>query len=96
MSKLPKKIRVIGKDYKVISTNRIEHFGECCHGKLKIKINRRQDKQQLKDTVVHEILHAIDYSMQLDLEEHQVHTMATGLHAVLSDNPEFSKWLVES
>ena len=47
------------------------------------------------DTVLHELIHAIDLSMGLEMTEHQVHHLATGLIALLQDNPELGSYLTE-
>lgn len=52
----------------------------------------------LKDTVLHEVLHAIRQSQGREyggeVEEDYVRSLATGLTVVLRDNPEFAKWLI--
>jgi hypothetical protein len=51
------------------------------------------------DTVLHEILHAILFQMAVllppDVEEQFVRSAATGLYAVLQDNPQLAKWLIQ-
>ena len=47
------------------------------------------------DTVLHELIHAIDLSMGLEMSEHQVHHLATGLIALFQDNPEVALYLAE-
>ena len=41
------------------------------------------------DTVLHEVIHAVDHQMDTDLTETQVRRIATGLCAVFKDNPKF-------
>jgi hypothetical protein len=41
------------------------------------------------DTLLHECLHVLDYDMQLDLTERQVHSLAAGIYMILRDNPDF-------
>jgi len=45
------------------------------------------------DTIIHEITHAIDYQMNLDMSERQVHGVGAGLAAVLIDNPKLIDYL---
>ena len=47
-----------------------------------------------QDTTLHEILHAIDESMQLKLGEHRVHQLASSLLALIKHNPELIQWLL--
>jgi len=62
-----------------------------------IRYNREQHIQQIKDTILHELLHAIEYDLQLNLTEQQVHAMATNLCAVFwnSDNKPLLDWLMK-
>jgi len=50
---------------------------------------------ELRDTLLHETIHAIDYIAQIGLEEKQVHALASLLLCVLKDNKEFSRWLIK-
>jgi hypothetical protein len=45
------------------------------------------------DTLIHEITHAIDYEMNLEMTERQVHGVGSGLAAVFLDNPKFIDYL---
>lgn len=47
------------------------------------------------DTVLHELIHAVDLTMGLSMTEHQVHHLATGLIALFQDNPELGSYLCE-
>ena len=55
-----------------------------------------QSPQQKRDTLLHEAIHAVDDTMQLDLSEEQVHSLAGGIYALLSDNPKFARWLIDA
>jgi hypothetical protein len=50
---------------------------------------------EMQDTLLHEILHVIDYNNGTEMTEQQVKMTATGLLAVLKDNKEFAKWLIK-
>ena len=50
--------------------------------------------QQTKDTVLHEVLHCLEYSVQLKLEEEQVHALSALLLTFLWENPELAAWLI--
>lgn len=60
-----------------------------------IEYDMLQTVDQLKDTILHEIIHIIDYEMQLEMSERQVHCMATGLYSVLKDNGDLAKWIIK-
>lgn len=48
-----------------------------------------------KETVLHEVTHAISDEMGLNLTEEQVDGFAKGMLAVLMDNPSFAKYLLK-
>ncbi len=106
--KLPKSVKVLGKKYTVtvaevlVKENGAEALinrAAICAGHhsskdCSIVIDAEQGKEQAKDTLVHEMLHAYDYAMQLDLTELQVHRLAACVVAMISDNPEVGKLLI--
>lgn len=49
-----------------------------------------------KDTVLHEIIHAVEEMLDCGLTEHQVRVLATGLLYVLQQNPDLVSWLCEN
>lgn len=62
-------------------------MGQCDYGKQVIKINTNLGHPDAQYTVfLHELLHAIDWTMQAGLKEKQIDRMATGLAMVLKDN----------
>ncbi len=95
MRKPLKSLRIVGKDYKVNFLPVIDGAVGLCHDSdCEIDISLAQDEQQIRDTLLHEAMHAIDYAMQAGMSEHQVHTMSSGLIALLRDNPKFAAWLL--
>ncbi len=106
--KLPKSVKVLGKRYKVVTEEVLVknngadvlvnkhhiHMGQQDSRACTIVINGDQSKEQAKDTLVHEMLHACDYTLQLDLTELQVHRLAACVVAMISDNPEVGKLLI--
>lgn len=99
-SDLPKSIRIIGKDYKIepIEDTSLgtSDWGRADHFKQKLSYLVDQTPQQLRDTMLHEVIHAIEYGVKLDLSERDVHALSAGICQVLWDNPEFSKWLMRN
>ena len=53
------------------------------------------DEQQQKDTLLHEVVHAIDDTLALGMTEEQVHALGAGLYQVLSENKQLTRWLGE-
>lgn len=89
-----KKVRILGKDYRVEPFDNEERYGECCNSRLRIRYLAEQPPEHLRDTMIHEPLHAIDYAMQIDLEEKQVQAIASGLYAFMVENKALIRWII--
>ena len=74
-------------------------MGLCRYAEGVIEIRMGQADFELRDTMLHEVLHAVLYhqgrSGNASEEETFVRATATGLIGVLQDNPLFAKWLVK-
>jgi hypothetical protein len=86
-------LRILGKDWAVKWVEMSDH-GECDSSALAIKVSVNQHQDQQKDALLHETIHAIDYTAKLNLSEEQVHALAGLLLAVFRDNPSFAECLV--
>lgn len=67
--------------------------GMCAHNALTIFVKLNND---IANTLLHEILHAIWYQYQIkdeDKEERIVHTTANGLCFVMQANPDVFAWI---
>lgn len=88
---------VIGKTYDVhyVSGKPLEEddLGEFDPTLQKITVRKGQPLETEQDTLLHEVTHAIDSELNLNLNEKQVRGLATGLLAVLKDNPKFYTYL---
>jgi hypothetical protein len=84
---IPEKIRILGKSYGVQIVQGLENCGECVDSKQTIRVQAGMPHGLERDTVLHEIIHALDYGMHLSMTERQVSALAAGLVAVLVDNP---------
>ncbi len=95
--KRPERIRILGKRFSVEYANGAPLDdglnGECDSDKQHILIRDGQPLESEQDTLLHECLHAIDEAMGLKLKESQVKGAATGLLAVLKDNPSLGSYL---
>lgn len=56
-------------------------------GQLRISKARNPFPEQQQETMLHEVLHVIDESLELQLSEQQISALAHALHALLVDNP---------
>ena len=92
-------LRILGKEWSLISKPElIDDDGQSVYGLCDIAEQRilyidDVTPSQIRDTCLHESIHAIDLSLGLCMTEQQVHAMAAGLFALFRDNPEFKEWL---
>jgi hypothetical protein len=95
-----KSVDILGKTYniKFLKDTKFEEdeFGEVDFDKMEISINVEKGTDHQRDTVVHEILHAIDYDMKLNLSEKQVRSLACAVYQVLKSNIKLRRWLFRS
>lgn len=99
----PDTIRVFGRtysfNYETAGGLGQDRMGSCDNTLQIITIDGNQSLVEEADTVLHEVLHAICYTMKLGFpiaEEAAVSALATGLIGVMQDNPEWAKWLIEN
>ena len=102
VSKYPKKIKIGPYNYVVElfpDATTTDH-GACVYNHQTIFLSSNQHAERAGDTLLHEVLHAIwdvtGFDVMPDLhEESIVRGMATMLSAVLRDNPQFAKFILE-
>ena len=91
---LPKLVRVLGRDIPVVVMEELpKAFGEYDYETQIVRIQAGQQPAFEADTLLHELIHAIDDVMQLGMRERQVHCVASGLIALFKDNPEVIEYL---
>lgn len=94
-------IRIIGKTFKLNLVDTLIHDGELQHGicdvtNCFISISGSQCQEQKKDTVIHECAHAIADAMGVDVPEHHILVLSTGLYAWMKANPELIQWIMQN
>lgn len=102
--KRPLRVRVLGKQYDLayvppdspkLMDGEDALVGQCDSEKQRILIAEGQPLESEQDTVLHEVLHAVDFAMSgvEDAPEAVIRRLATGFLAVIKDNPSFVKYL---
>ena len=96
--KLPKKIKILNRDYSVRDYCPKESategkYGTCDNNSGLIQIDMKWSNQTIATTFLHEILHAVSCAMALEAadfksDEDMVHPMSNGLATVMRDNPK--------
>ena len=100
--KLPAHIKVLGKKFKVkdLTSENDEGF-EDCEGYMdyrsqEIAVRTDVGLGYSQDTLLHEVIHAVEESLDLRFTEKQVFQLAAGLLGVLKENKEFTDWLLQN
>ena len=93
--KRPAKVRVLGKPYVI---QWVDKVGDGLNGLtdcdgLEISVLDCLKLETEQDILLHEVLHAVEAQMGLDLEDTIIERLATGLLAVLKDNPTLITYL---
>ena len=90
---LPPVLLIIGKRYAVSQTTEGD-YGETFVEECRIEVRDKQCHQQQADTLLHEAMHAVDHELHCGLTEPQIRRVATGLLALLRDNPALVAFLM--
>ncbi len=89
--KIPSTIKIGGFDYEIIINQQSDqeldnnnHWGEHSSAKRWIRLHSKAKGQELTNTMIHEILHAVDsvFNNRM-LTENETELLANGLHQVL-------------
>ena len=94
----PHTCRIIGKPFKIEWPDEIKHDGEALNGLADpdgqhIQVVGTLPLETQQDRLLHEVMHCIEASFDLDLEDTVIERLSTGLLAVIKDNPRFIAYL---
>lgn len=89
----PTQVNVLGKTYAIewpphIYDDAGEQSGTSSARHQVIKVATSHHPEQQQDTLLHEIVHAVDEEMGTKLEEEQVARLSTGLLQIMKSNPD--------
>ena len=96
----PKHIRLLGVAIPLIVSHdkpedpEDEVFGEWDSNEMAITINAECGAVQERTTVMHELIHAIDDFLYLEMTHQEVYVLSQVLYQVLIDNPKFMDYLM--
>lgn len=96
----PKYIRLLGVSIPVIVSNsksedpEEEVFGVWDPNEMTITVNAECGEVQERVTVLHELVHAIDDFLDLEMSHQEVYVLSQVLYQVLIDNPKFVDYLL--
>jgi hypothetical protein len=75
---------ILGKSYKIIKGDRTlteGNMGQMSRAYQTIKLDLTVAKEQTEETLLHEVLHAIDEELMLDFDESTIARLAVGLYS---------------
>lgn len=82
-----KALNILGKTFRIEWLDELDGaVGETYTHKQLIKMQKGTALETEQETLLHEVIHAVEESLALGLTESQVHALACGLYAVLRDN----------
>ena len=81
-------MKILGFDYSIelVSSANMSELGTINHGSTHIRLRDNMSEVGLLSTLIHEIVHAVDFQLSLDMGEENVNRMATGLYQTMVDN----------
>ena len=90
-------VRILGRKFKIEVKDLHDMYGQCDKAAAVIAVDPDQDEFSFKDTLLHEIMHAILHQQgsthSYKLEESFVRPLATGIMTVMQDNPKLAAML---
>lgn len=94
---IPEVVRISGRIWKVERRKMDSLYGTADNSLGLLTISTEHDEFSTKDTVLHEVMHAIlrqQGRLYSEEEELFVGALATGITGVLADNPKLAKYLL--
>jgi hypothetical protein len=94
------KVKIGNQTYEIIEVECVDKHSSLA-GQIKfydsiIRIDKGLSTEQKQETIIHEVLHGIEYFMGMDLEEDVIKQFGRGLTMVFKDNPRLLEYLGES
>jgi hypothetical protein len=85
-------LKVMGVDYNIVYENKLRSeedeklLGQAVMDKVAIMIEKDMPQQLKEITILHELLHVIDISIESKLKENQVEKLSRAFYAFLHEN----------
>ena len=86
--KIPKTIKILVHDYKVETIDWVEgtrNDGLFCSSKMTISIDNRLSRSRREETLMHEIVEAINHHLELEFKHPQITALSSALYSVLKE-----------
>ncbi|MFP4017190.1 MAG: hypothetical protein ACLFUI_09175 [Halanaerobiales bacterium] len=87
---MPKELKLGGFNWKIEEVEHLmierNNIGEMEPRTHVIRLDKAASEQQKEETLLHEIIEAINYMYCMDLDHHQIELLGVTLHQALKDN----------
>jgi hypothetical protein len=94
MTTIPKEFKLFGQRWQIRMGTELEldtDLGRCVVDDNLILLNATQTTTNLQHTLTHEVIHAVEQKLHLNLTEQQVDLIALGLVDIMTNTPEMIK-----
>jgi hypothetical protein len=85
-NKYPKKIYIKNETYRIVFTDKIEHYGDTDPVKNLIRIRAGMSRRETFNTFVHELIHAMEFTHNIKLKHKAVYKLERAIVELLVDN----------
>lgn len=79
-------MKILGFDYSMKYSNDSGYVGRCVPDELSIHVEKNMPIQRKYETIIHEVIEAVNIHNQLGLRHSTITALAVAMHQFLSDN----------
>lgn len=91
-----RQLRIAGKRHRILWDQDLEgDCGECKQVGNVISVGRNMGPDEERESVLHEVVHAVEWQQGLTLKEEQVRQLSVGLFETLRANPKLVSYLLD-
>ena len=92
------KAKILGIEYPIRQINPnismdSANLGECDLSACEIRLNSQQSPDLIRSTLLHEIIEALNFRLELELEHPQITQLEAGLLQTFCDSPKVTRWI---
>ena len=98
---IPASVKVLGFHYPLeivrgLVSDGVECVGVCRNRELVIRLDDTYPGQQVRSTLIHEMLEALKEQLQLKIDHTTLGLLEVGINSILVDNPDFVAMYLEA
>lgn len=92
--RIPSKVKVLGQDFDVVflpKEKMKDALGMSCPDTNTIKLRKCLKGDKLGEVFIHEVMHSIEQTLNMDLGEDTINNLSVGVYAFLKENGYLTK-----